>query len=66
MESDGKMRSKAFVYLISCAAAVTTTVLGATTAQAAQTHEVASVPAAGTAAATPGPNGDGGDSWGWD
>ncbi|MET9434124.1 hypothetical protein [Streptomyces sp. NPDC006551] len=59
------MRRKAFVYLISCAAAVTTTVLGAATAQAADSHPVTSAAQAGTTAAT-GTNGDAGDSWGWD
>ncbi|MGW0468936.1 hypothetical protein ACWDX6_27300 [Streptomyces sp. NPDC003027] len=60
------MRRKAFVYLISCAAAVTTTVLGAATAQAVDSHPVTSAAQAGTTTAATGTNGDAGDSWGWD
>ncbi|MEV4944183.1 hypothetical protein [Streptomyces sp. NPDC053755] len=59
------MRRKAFVYLISCAAAVTTTVLGTTTARAADTYPVTSAAQSGPTTAATGPNDDG-DSWGWD
>ncbi|MEU8758522.1 hypothetical protein [Streptomyces sp. NPDC048659] len=50
------MRRKAFVYLVSCAVALSATVLGASAAQAADTLHTSK-----TTTVT-----DGGDSWGWD
>ncbi|MFI8517805.1 hypothetical protein ACIGEZ_08295 [Streptomyces sp. NPDC085481] len=49
------MRRKAFVYLVSCAVAISASVMGASAAQAADTLHTSNATAT-----------DGGDSWGWD